>query len=757
MTTLTVGPTFYPTIGDAMAAAVAGDTIVLGAGYSNETAMVTKNGITIDGGGSSVGITLHLAVGVTGVHLGGSAPINVLDTVGDTVIAGNAGSNVITVTGGTDIVDGGSGIDRLIVDYRKATTAVIGDTTSGFSAAGHGSVTVAGIEELTILAGSGNNSLTLGAGDDKFTATGHGVNTILAGEGNNTIVTGGGADGVTVGSGNDTLVLGDGVNTITGLAGDKIIITGAGADTITLTSGNNQIDAGDGINTITATSGNNHISTGAAADTITVTSGNNAICADGGVNTITATGGDNQISTGDDADTVTVTGGNNAIYAGNGVNTITATSGNNIIITGTDADTVTVTDGSNFIAVGNGVNTVTSGAGNDTVISGVDTDTIVTGGGNDVIVVKGGLDAVTAGTGTDTLVVDYTSATHAVVTGLLAGTEITGYAGVISQGASGTVTFSGIENFDITSGSGNDVITTGNGNDTLNSGTGSDIVQGGGGSDYIYGNAGDTIDGGDGTDTLNLFGAGPYSIFYDPLNSENGVVTFLDSQLHATFTNIESIVNVAPPPPILVPDPADCPPIVACFTLGTMITTPTGVTKIESLKKGDFVWTRDHGYKPILWIGTQIMSGQVLRDDRTLQPIMIQSGALGEDCPSRDMMVSPQHRILLTGARAELLFGAGEVLVKAKHLVSQPGIDVMALTEVTYVHLMFDKHEIILGDGAWSESFQPSDRSISGLDAEQRQELDMIFPEITFGHDFGQYDAARLTLRSHEAKVFLAA
>jgi hypothetical protein len=275
------------------------------------------------------------------------------------------------------------------------------------------------------------------------------------------------------------------------------------------------------------------------------------------------------------------------------------------------------------------------------------------------------------------------------------------------------------------------------------------------------------IDGGEsGTDddTLNLFGTGAYTIAYDPLNGENGVITFVDGfgapTGTLTFTNIEHIVNVAPLPPtvvILTPDPALCAPIVPCFTLGTMISTSTGPRRIETLKNGDLVMTRDNGFRPIVWIGIRELSGAQLSKNDALQPISIRRDAFGNDCPNRDTMVSRQHRMLLCGARAELLFGTNEVLVRALHLTSLPGVDAMVVASVTYVHIMFDRHEIVYADGAWSESFQPGDRTLSGMDADQRQELDTIFPELCAVNRFANYDAARMTLKSYEARVYLAA
>jgi hypothetical protein len=76
---------------------------------------------------------------------------------------------------------------------------------------------------------------------------------------------------------------------------------------------------------------------------------------------------------------------------------------------------------------------------------------------------------------------------------------------------------------------------------------------------------------------------------------------------------------------------------------------------------------------------------------------------------------------------------------------------------VTYLHMMFDRHEVVLSDGAWSESFQPGERSLGGLDHDERDELFKIFPELQNQAVPLQFESARVTLKAFEAKVLLAA
>ncbi len=130
---------------------------------------------------------------------------------------------------------------------------------------------------------------------------------------------------------------------------------------------------------------------------------------------------------------------------------------------------------------------------------------------------------------------------------------------------------------------------------------------------------------------------------------------------------------------------------VPCFTRGTLIKTDQGERPIEELAAGDMVLTMDHGYQPIRWIGS---TKRAATGD--LAPILIRKGALGND---RDLRVSPQHRMLLQGWQAELLFGELEVLATAKSLLNDHSILRDEGGEVEYFHMLFDTHEIIWAEG----------------------------------------------------------
>lgn len=195
---------------------------------------------------------------------------------------------------------------------------------------------------------------------------------------------------------------------------------------------------------------------------------------------------------------------------------------------------------------------------------------------------------------------------------------------------------------------------------------------------------------------------------------------------------------------------------IPCFTAGTLIDTADGPKKIEDIRPGDLVMTRDAGFLPVVWAGQRPISGAELATTPDFAAVCIRAGALGQGLPVRDLRVSPWHRILICGQRAELLFGEHEVLVAAVHLVGQPGIT-RDDAPVTYVHVMFDTHQIIRSEGAWTESFQPGVKTLSSMDAAQRAELLALFPELAEKQGQDTYASARLTLTAPELRALLAA
>ena len=165
---------------------------------------------------------------------------------------------------------------------------------------------------------------------------------------------------------------------------------------------------------------------------------------------------------------------------------------------------------------------------------------------------------------------------------------------------------------------------------------------------------------------------------------------------------------------------------VVCFAQGTLIETDGSVSAVDTLNVGDMVMTRDAGLCPIAWIGKTTVAAQ-----GDLAPIVITKGTLGND---RDLVVSPQHAILLDDWRAELLFGQDEVLVRAVDLLNHDGVYRKTGGVVTYYHILLDAHQLVRSEGLWSESLYPGDMTLQTVNEAAREEIITLFPDLeTYG------------------------
>lgn len=187
-----------------------------------------------------------------------------------------------------------------------------------------------------------------------------------------------------------------------------------------------------------------------------------------------------------------------------------------------------------------------------------------------------------------------------------------------------------------------------------------------------------------------------------------------------------------------------------CFTPGTLITTHRGELPVDAIAVGDRVVTRDNGIQTVRWVGKTQMYLQDFQLEPHLLPVFIQQGSLGKGLPERDMMVSPNHRILVQSGRTSLKYEEREVLVAAKHLAAQ-GVHTVQSSGTKYIHFMCDRHEVVLSNGVWTETFHPDDTSLKGIGNAQRLEILELFPELKTEAGRASYGQARPTLKRIEA------
>lgn len=171
--------------------------------------------------------------------------------------------------------------------------------------------------------------------------------------------------------------------------------------------------------------------------------------------------------------------------------------------------------------------------------------------------------------------------------------------------------------------------------------------------------------------------------------------------------------------------------VFVCFAKGTQIEMSDGTKAVEDLCEGDLVMTADHGPKQVKWIGSRLLSNERLIQNPELRPVRISAGALGAGLPVNDLIVSPQHRVLVRSEIANKMFGQQEVLVAAKQLLQLSGIDIADdLEEVTYFHFLFDQHEVVFANGAEAESLYTGAEALKSVGAAARKEIFAIFPNL---------------------------
>ena len=188
---------------------------------------------------------------------------------------------------------------------------------------------------------------------------------------------------------------------------------------------------------------------------------------------------------------------------------------------------------------------------------------------------------------------------------------------------------------------------------------------------------------------------------------------------------------------------------IPCFTAGTIIATREGEKRIENLRPSDHVVTRDSGFVQIQAISQQSYSPAEQRLNIDFRPIVIPAGTFSN---TRDLHLSPAHRLMVTDSQAELLFGSSEVLVAAKTALSYAWVHQQpANFDVTYYHILLPTHELMMVEEMWAESLFLGDMP------ERVLETGKIW-ETLDGFDMSKAihkDTIRPVLRGHEARSLM--
>ena len=771
---------------------------------------------TILGGFSVESDTLHGEAGNDSLDgqagddllIGGTGADTMLGSQGDDTFALSDGFGADVITGGELDETNGDTLDL------SATTTGVTVDLSGFDpeagSVSDGTDTATFTEIENIILGSGDDTVVLADGGgndtvDAFEAPIDNGDGTYSGQDQLDVsgLTDAGGDPVNVhdvtvsddGSGNAVLTFPNGESlTLLGVAPadvtDHAALTAMGIPgvdyTVEGTGGGDLIDAaytgdpeGDMIDNNDHSDGSNddHVDAGAGNDTILSGAGNDTVRADEGDDVVDGGAGDDTIYGFEGSDTVDGGTGDDLINtrtsSGTGRPDEAYIDPSNPAISYTadtdpnnDRDSVTGGAGNDTILTGDDDDTIIGGTGHDAVDAGFDDDTVTGDAGNDTLEGNEGEDTIEGGTGDDLIYGELSPTNSGYAVSSLYdlpndGTDMApgNNADSLDGGDGNDTIFGQDDNDTLLGGDGDDSLDGGNDDDVLDGGTGADTLIGGQGDDTFTLSQGDQADGGDGDDHFYLAdlaepGAGTIDIVGGEGDETAGDTLHLSSDISVsdiTFTNTDDAAGglsgnftMADGTVVTFNEIEN----IICFTPGARILTSHGERAIETLRVGDMVVTRDHGLRPVRWIGKRTVPGQ-----GRFAPVSIAAGVAGSG--DKGLLVSPQHRVLFTGYQAELLFGESEVLIAAKHLIDGRDVVQTECDEVTYIHIMFDRHEVIYADGIATESFHAGDTGLSAVSEEAREELFAIFPELrSYG---GRHrNTARTCLKKHEADLLMA-
>lgn len=743
------------------------------------------------------------------------AAVHVSAGAGDDTLLGGGGNDTLIGGEGQDLLDGGPGGDDLLYGgggddqfaFRNGfgndtaiggeTGEIFGDRIDAIGVTGNVTLTMTGNESGTLTDGSSTLTFAeierfdLGAGDDYVDArvtslgsgyhAGEGNDTLLGGSGHDRLFGGAGSDVIAGGAGNDHIDLGGTEPFGDGDADTVILVNGDGHDRIV--NFDRPLDNGDGtwtgidrfdvsgmldlagnpvnVDDVTVTDTNGD---GTGDAILTFPDGTSVWLQDVPVAAVASpaqlvaigipaapTGpAPNYIVTGssgadlidsaylDDPEGDRIDAGD--ALDGSNDDLVFALGGDDTVMAGLGNDTVYGGTGNDLVYGGAGNDHLHGDAGQDTLIGGAGDDMLYGGDGSDTFVLQddGGFDQIAGGEddlGDDLDLLDASGLSQSLLVDFT-----DGEAGTATH-ADNVVTFSEIERYVL-----------GAGDDTVNAfgDRGAISIDGHGGEDVLNISAADLraadVDLDDGMSGIFTPAHGGAEIAFGPghplrlsdVLERNGAIQLFPGSVVSgrvgdiSFANFET-VNFN----------------VVCFVRGTRIKTDRGEIEIETLQAGDRVLTLDNGFQEIRWVGSSRRPAQ-----GKLAPIRFRAGALGND---RDLLVSPQHRMLLRGWQANLMFGSSEVLVCAKSLVNDVTVLREEGGEVEYFHLLFDRHEIIFAEGAASESFHPGQEGWKALDAGTRDEILELFPELQVQGLTAYGEAARPTLRDYEGRVLAEA
>nr|WP_294522802.1 Hint domain-containing protein [uncultured Rhodopila sp.] len=137
---------------------------------------------------------------------------------------------------------------------------------------------------------------------------------------------------------------------------------------------------------------------------------------------------------------------------------------------------------------------------------------------------------------------------------------------------------------------------------------------------------------------------------------------------------------------------------VTCFAGGTQILAGGNEVAIEALQPGDSVAVLRNGetvQEPVTWVGSSKIDLSRHAQPELAAPVRVKAGALADNTPTRDLLLSPEHCLILGGRSipVKYLINGGSI---AREYPAAP---------FHYYHVELENHGILIAEGAQAESY----------------------------------------------------
>lgn len=405
-------------------------------------------------------------------------------------LSGNAGNDTLTGGGGNDWISGDSGSDQLFGG--AGDDVLYMDALDVFINGGEGLDQVIVVTSQAVTLDLASNGLERAFGND----------------GNDLFKSNGSVD-VTIhgASGNDSIRGGTGADLLIGGEGDDRLEGDLGSDSLDGEAGNDNIDGHAGIDSLMGGSGDDLLNGGSENDTLIGGDGNDTLIGGTGADRLIGGLGSDRYQVDNILDVIIE-------LAGEGIDLV-ETSVNLSIANLPDVESIVLSGTSNIAATGNsshnslsgnsGNNNLGGGSGNDTLNGAAGIDTLIGGSGDDLYQVDTTTDMLTelSNDGIDSIQASVSFSLANLID--FENLQLTGNLPINGTGnANNNILTGNIANNQLQGGFGNDTIFGDGGDDVLTGSNGFDSLTGGSGNDSLDGGGdNDTLNGGDGNDTLN--------------------------------------------------------------------------------------------------------------------------------------------------------------------------------------------------------------------------------------------------------------